>query len=66
MYEISFGFSELHKHGSAFFDFLALRKKVFVDDLGWDVPHDDTLEMDQYDNRGQAGRLRFGSDLRPV
>ena len=49
MYEISFGFSELHKHGSAFFDFLALRKKVFVDDLGWDVPHDDTLEMDQYD-----------------
>ena len=25
MYEISFGFSELHKHGSAFFDFLALR-----------------------------------------
>lgn len=49
MHALSFGFSELHRHGSAFFDFLGLRKKVFVDDLGWDVPHDDTMEMDQYD-----------------
>lgn len=49
MQALSFGFPELHRHGSAFFDFLALRKKVFVDDLGWDIPHDDTMEMDQYD-----------------
>lgn len=45
----SFGFSELHRFGSTFFDFLALRKQVFVDTLGWDVPHNETLEMDQYD-----------------
>ncbi len=45
----SFGFSELHRFGSTFFDFLALRKQVFVDNLGWDVPHNETLEMDQYD-----------------
>lgn len=49
MHALTFGFTELHRHGSAFFDFLALRKKVFVDDLGWDIPHDDTMEMDQYD-----------------
>jgi N-acyl-L-homoserine lactone synthetase len=37
-------------HGTAFFDFLALRKRFFVDELGWDIPHDDSVEMDQYDN----------------
>lgn len=49
MFAHSFGFSELHRFGSTFFDFLALRKQIFVDNLGWDVPHNDTLEMDQYD-----------------
>lgn len=46
----SFGFSDLHCYGSAFYDFLALRKRFFVDTLGWDIPHDDRVEMDQYDN----------------
>jgi acyl homoserine lactone synthase len=27
-----------------------LRKGFFVDDLGWDIPHNDDVEMDQYDN----------------
>ncbi len=49
MHAVNFPFSALHLHSTTFFDFLALRKKVFVDDLGWDVPHDDTYEMDQYD-----------------
>lgn len=50
MERISFNLTELHLHGSAFFEFLALRKTFFVDHLGWDIPHDDDVEMDQYDN----------------
>lgn len=50
MENITFNLTELHKHGSAFFEFLALRKQFFVDQLGWDIPHDDDVEMDQYDN----------------
>lgn len=49
MHGITFDFCNIHRHGSAFVDFLALRKKMFVDTLGWDVPHNDLLEMDQYD-----------------
>lgn len=47
---VTFNLTELHKHGSALFEFLALRKQIFVDQLGWDIPHDDDVEMDQYDN----------------
>ena len=50
MEKITFNLTELHKHGTAFFEFLALRKQFFVDQLGWDIPHDDDIEMDQYDN----------------
>lgn len=49
MQNINFQFASLHLHGAAFFDYLALRKQVFVDSLGWDIPHDDHMEMDQYD-----------------
>ncbi|WP_019953871.1 acyl-homoserine-lactone synthase [Yoonia vestfoldensis] len=50
MENITFNLLDLHRHGTAFFEFLALRKQFFVDQLGWDVPHDDQVEMDQYDN----------------
>ena len=50
MENIKFNLTELHKHGTAFFEFLALRKQFFVDQLGWEIPHDDDVEMDQYDN----------------
>lgn len=50
MQNITFGFTDLHHHNTAFFDFLKLRKEFFVDTLGWDIPHDDSFEMDQYDN----------------
>lgn len=50
MEKITFNLTDLHNHGSAFFEFLALRKQFFVDQLGWDIPHDDQVEMDQYDN----------------
>lgn len=50
MENITFNLTELHKHGTAFFEYLALRKQFFVDQLGWDIPHDNDVEMDQYDN----------------
>lgn len=49
MENITFDFSSFHRHGRAFYEFLALRKQVFVDELGWDIPHNDEVEMDQYD-----------------
>ncbi|OWY18123.1 hypothetical protein B6V73_05820 [Thioclava sp. JM3] len=49
MQNCTFEFSQLHRFGTAFYDFLRLRKEVFVDTLGWDVPHNDEVEMDQYD-----------------
>ncbi len=50
MQNITFRLCELHRYGPAFFDYLALRKSFFVDGLGWDIPHDASHEMDQYDN----------------
>jgi len=47
---ITFAFPQSHTYGPAYFDFLALRKRFFVDTLGWDIPHDARYEMDQYDN----------------
>ena len=49
MENITFDLSKLHLHGSAFFDYLGLRKRFFVDTLGWDIAHNDDVEMDQYD-----------------
>lgn len=50
MENITFTLADMHLYGRAFFDFLALRKSFFVDQLGWDIPHNDSVEMDQYDN----------------
>lgn len=50
MENITFNLLDQYRHGTAFQQFLALRKKTFVDGLGWDIPHDDAYEMDQYDN----------------
>ena len=50
MENITFTLSDMHLHGPAFYQFLGLRKRFFVDALGWDIPHNDTVEMDQYDN----------------
>ena len=49
MFNLRFDFCGLHRHGPAFWDFLRLRKQVFVDQLKWDIPHNETIEMDQYD-----------------
>lgn len=50
MENITFNLATLHEHGTSFYEFLRLRKDFFVDQLGWNIPHDDNVEMDQYDN----------------
>ncbi len=50
MENVTFSLSTLHRHGSAFYDYLGLCKRFFVGQLGWNIPHDDDVEMDQYDN----------------
>lgn len=47
---ITFDFLGQHHHETAFHQYLSLRKRFFVDVLGWDIPHNDDVEMDQYDN----------------
>lgn len=46
---ITFDFSDMHMHGTAFYDYMRLRKEFFVDKLKWNIPHNDQVEMDQYD-----------------
>lgn len=31
-------------------DFFKLRKRLFVDEMGWEIPHDGIIEHDQYDH----------------
>jgi acyl homoserine lactone synthase len=50
MHYVTFGFLGQHRHDTAFHQYLRLRKRYFVDVLGWDIPHDAEVEMDQYDN----------------
>jgi len=50
MNNVTFQLSDVHHHGSSFFDYLALRKRFFVDTLQWQIPHNADVEMDQYDN----------------
>ncbi len=49
MINVTFDLSSMHQHGTAFWEFLKLRKRFFVDTLGWDIPHNNDVEMDQYD-----------------
>lgn len=50
MHYVTFDFLGQHRHATAFHQYLQLRKRFFVDILGWDIPHNDDVEMDQYDN----------------
>lgn len=49
MKTVTLDWSSIHKHGTLWFDHHKLRKKIFVDEYGWDIPHDDKVEWDQYD-----------------
>lgn len=50
MENITFELLNQYRYGSAFHDYLALRKRFFVDTLHWGIPHNQQVEMDQYDN----------------
>lgn len=50
MKNVTFELSNVHRHGSAFYDYLAMRKQFFVDGLRWQISHNADVEMDQYDN----------------
>lgn len=50
MENITFNMAQSHVYGTAFYDFVGLRKRFFVDQLGWDIPYDNDVEMDQFDN----------------
>jgi N-acyl-L-homoserine lactone synthetase len=47
---INFDFLGQNQHGTAFRQYLRMRKRFFVDSLDWNIPHNDEVEMDQYDN----------------
>jgi|GEM_PF-147223 len=42
-------FLNMHEHGELFVNFLRARRQIFIDDKGWDLPHVDGMEFDQYD-----------------
>lgn len=44
-----FGPADLDRHADLFLALCRARKSAFVDALGWDLPHDAGLEIDQYD-----------------
>ena len=43
-------FASMHRYGELYVNYMQTRKKVFIDELGWNLPHADGMEFDQYDN----------------
>lgn len=41
--------SNVHEHGTLWYQHLKLRKELFVDSKHWDIPHNSDVEWDQYD-----------------
>ncbi|UWS06417.1 acyl-homoserine-lactone synthase [Phaeobacter inhibens] len=39
----------IHEHGQLWWLHMAMRKRLFVDEMHWDVPHTSDAEADQYD-----------------
>ncbi len=66
MRNVTFNLANVHQHGSAFFDYLALRKQFFVDTLHWQIPHNADVEMDQYDNPTAHYSLVLDDDGRVI
>lgn len=74
MHNITFKFPDSYQYGPALFEFFELRKFHFVDELSWDVPHDQSYEMDQYDNPlahyslvlDDAGKVIAGARVLPT
>lgn len=39
----------IHEHGHLWWQHLEMRKRLFVDEMGWEIPHTEQVEADQYD-----------------
>ena len=50
MENITFNLETSHLYGPALFEYFKIRKTHFVNRLNWTIPHNDAVEMDQYDN----------------
>ena len=44
-----FNFENIHEYGDLWVQHLKIRKSLFVDEKGWNVPHNKHIEWDQYD-----------------
>lgn len=59
-----YSYSDRHLAPKAHQDQARLRKKVFVDLMGWDVPHGDDWEEDDFDREGAHYILHYLPDGR--
>jgi N-acyl-L-homoserine lactone synthetase len=50
MHTLIITWDKLGKYGAEWVEHLKIRKKNFVDQCDWKVPHNDLIEWDQYDN----------------
>lgn len=64
--------SNSHLHGDLWYQHLCLRKRLFVDSMGWDIPHNGKCEWDQYDTANtiyaithRHGRVTAASRMNP-
>lgn len=62
----------IHEHGDLWFQHHQMRKAMFVDEMGWNVPHTDGAEWDQYDTPATiyvithaGGRVLAASRMNP-
>lgn len=62
----------IHEFGDLWWQHLQLRKQLFVDSKGWQIPHNSLAEWDQYDNANtiyvithKEGRAIAASRLNP-
>lgn len=63
----TFGLRDLQKYGDLWWRCLQLRRQIFVDQMGWEIPSDDEVEFDEYDRPDTSyivcheGKKIFGS-----
>ena len=62
MKAVTFSYGEIENNHTAYFEYLRLRKRIFVDGLGWPLWCDRGLEQDQYDNPNAKYSLVLKND----
>ncbi len=66
-------FGNMHRYGTLCANYLKARRKVYIDDKGWDLPQTEGMEFDQYDTPQsrwvvihEYGRVLAGMRLLPT